>query len=116
MIPASYFHAAMARSDAFRAFILTDLCRRMRELMQLVGHIAFDPLELRLACLLGQLFGQGNTALLDITHDELARRLGSTRVVTSRLLKDFERMGCIRLQRGRIELLSSESLLQLSKN
>lgn len=115
MIPASYFHAAMARSDAFRAFILTDLCRRMRELMQLVGHIAFDPLELRLACLLGQLFGQGNTALLDITHDELARRLGSTRVVTSRLLKDFERMGCIRLQRGRIELLSSDSLAQMSK-
>ena len=47
---------------------------------------------------------------------KLARRLGSTRVVTSRLLKDFERMGCIRLQRGRIELLSSEALLQLSKN
>lgn len=115
MIPSQHFHAAMARSTAFRTFILSDLCRRMRELMWLVERVAFEPLELRLACLLGQLFGQGNTPQLDITHDELARRLGSTRVVTSRLLKDFERMGCISLQRGRIELLSPQALAQLSK-
>lgn len=113
-IPAAQFHAAMAGSTAFRNFILTDLSRRMRELMGLVEHIAFERLELRLACLLGQLFGQSRNALLDITHEELARRLGSTRVVISRLLKEFERMGCIRLQRGRIDLLSAESLAQLS--
>lgn len=115
MIPAQYFHAAMARSDAFRIFILSDLCRRMRELMNLVGQVAFEPLELRLACLLGQLFAQGNTRQLDTTHDELARRVGSTRVVTSRLLKKFELMGCISLQRGLIELLSPQALEQLSK-
>ena len=114
-IPAAHFHAAMAESNVFRAFILSDLSRRMRELMGLVGHVAFERLELRLACLLGQMFGQGHTTQIDITHDELARRLGSTRVVVSRLLKEFEHMGCIRLQRGRIELLSSESLAQLSK-
>lgn len=114
-IPAAHFHKAMAESNVFRAFILSDLSRRMRELMGLVGHVAFERLELRLACLLGQLYGQGNTTQLDITHEELARRLGSTRVVTSRLLKKFERMGCISLQRGRIELLSPEALTQLSK-
>ena len=113
-IPAAHFHTAMAESTAFRAFILSDLSRRMRELMGLVGHVAFERLELRLACLLGQLFGQGNNPQLDITHEELARRLGSTRVVVSRLLKEFEHMGCVRLQRGRIELLSAESLAQLS--
>lgn len=115
MIPARQFHAAMAQSNAFRAFILSDLCRRMRELMWLVGQVAFEPLELRLACLLGQLFGQSDTRELEITHEELARRLGSTRVVTSRLLKDFERMGCISLQRGRIELLSPAALARLTK-
>lgn len=114
-IPATQFHTAMAESTAFRSLILSDLSRRMRELMGLVGHVAFERLELRLACLLGKLFGQGDAAHLEITHEELARRLGSTRVVVSRLLKDFEHMGCIRLQRGRIELLSSESLAQLSK-
>jgi CRP/FNR family transcriptional regulator len=30
--------------------------------------------------------------------------LGSAREVVSRLLKDFERMGAVRLHRGRIEL------------
>ncbi|MBI5040185.1 MAG: Crp/Fnr family transcriptional regulator [Gammaproteobacteria bacterium] len=114
-IPAAHFHTAMAESNDFRAFILHDLSRRMRELMGLVGHVAFERLELRLACLLGQLYGQGNTTQIDITHEELARRLGSTRVVVSRLLKEFEHMRRVKLQRGRIELLSSESLAQLSK-
>lgn len=114
MIPAPYFHAAMAQSSVFRKYILTVLGRRMRDLMSLVEQVAFEPLELRLACLLGQLFAQGNTPQLDITHEELARRLGSTRVVTSRLLKKFERMGCLSLQRSTIELLSPEALTQLS--
>lgn len=113
MIPAAQFHVAMAESSAFRSYILSELSRRLRELVRFVEQVAFEPLELRLACLLGQLFAQTTTPYLEITHEELARRLGSTRVVTSRLLKDFERMGCISLQRGRIELLSSEALAQL---
>lgn len=40
------------------------------------------------------------------THQELANDLGCTREVVSRLLKRFEHMGCIRLHRGQIELLS----------
>ena len=115
MIPVAQFHAAMARSDDFRSFILSELSHRLRELMSFVEQVAFEPLELRLACLLGQLFGQSSALYLDITHEELARRLGSTRVVTSRLLKEFERMGCISLQRGRIQLLSPEALAQMTE-
>ena len=114
-ISATHFHTAMAESNVFRAFILSDMSRRMRELMGPGRHVAFERLELRLACLHGQLYCQGNTTQIDITHDELARRLGTTRFVVSRLLKEFEHMGCIKLQRGRIELLSSDPLAQLSK-
>jgi CRP/FNR family transcriptional regulator len=32
------------------------------------------------------------------------------------MLKEFENMGCIRLQRGQIELLSSEALARLSRD
>jgi CRP/FNR family transcriptional regulator, anaerobic regulatory protein len=82
--------------------------------MYLVGQVTFQHLDLRLACLLGQLFGECHDKILPITHQEIACELGTTREVTSRLLKEFERMGCIRLHRGSIELLSPHDLARLS--
>jgi CRP/FNR family transcriptional regulator len=84
--------------------------------MRVVEQVAFQRLDLRLACLLGQLFERNKSAAISMTHEDLARELGTTRVVVSRLLKEFERMGCIRLQRGQIELLSSEALERLSRD
>jgi CRP/FNR family transcriptional regulator len=65
---------------------------------------------------LGQLFGQRGTALLPVTHQELAHELGTTREVVSRMLKEFERLGCIRLHRGSIELISPRDLARLSED
>lgn len=115
-IPASYFHAAMAQSPAFRTFLISTLARRLDDAMSLIEQLAFQQLDLRLACLLGQLFGQRQNRRVPVTHEELARELGSTRVVISRLLKDFERMGCIQLRWGEIELLSPEALAQIAKS
>lgn len=44
-------------------------------------------------------------ALVTVTHQELADRLGTSREVVSRILKDWEEQGVLRLGRGRIELL-----------
>lgn len=115
-IPMPLFQNAMAHSGAFRNFIIATLARRLHDVMRVVEQVTFQHLDLRLACMLGQLFERNQSAALSITHDELARELGTTRVVVSRLLKDFERMGCIRLQRGYIELLSSEALARLARD
>ncbi|HHO58596.1 MAG TPA: helix-turn-helix domain-containing protein, partial [Thiotrichales bacterium] len=61
-----------------------------------------EPLDMRLACLLGRLFERAGTDSLEITHQELAQELGTTREVVSRLLKKLERQECIVLQRGKI--------------
>jgi len=116
MIPHASFQEALSQSDAFRAFLISTLSRRMGEVMSLVEQVAFQRLDLRLACLLGQLFNENRGAPLEITHQALALELGSTREVISRLLKEFERSGCIRLGRGQIELLSPEALSRLTCN
>jgi CRP/FNR family transcriptional regulator len=115
-IPRSCFQRALAESEAFRNLILSELARRLIEVMRLVEQVAFQKLDLRLACLLGRLSGQRNTPCLNVTHQEIARELGTTREVTSRLLKEFEHRGCIRLQRGRIEILSPETLARLKRD
>jgi CRP/FNR family transcriptional regulator len=116
MIPMPFFQNAMARSEAFRNFIMATLARRLSDVMRVVEQVTFQRLDLRLACLLGQLFERNKSDAISMTHDELARELGTTRVVVSRMLKEFENMGCIRLQRGQIELLSSEALARLSRD
>lgn len=115
MIPMPFFQNAMARSEAFRNFILATLARRLSDVMRVVEQVTFQRLDLRLACLLGQLFERNKSSTISMTHEELARELGTTRVVVSRLLKEFENMGCIRLGRGEIELLSPEALARLSR-
>lgn len=112
-IPAEHFFQLMSHSEAFRAFILSTLANRLSDMMHLVEQVTFKRLDLRLACLLGQHFAQQGPRL-SITHQELAAELGSTREVVSRLLKDFERAGCLRLYRGKIEVLSPTVLDRLS--
>lgn len=115
-VPRQEFDRCMAESEAFRRFVVSLLARRLCDLSQLVQQVAFVKLDLRLACLLGQLFGQRNTNHLHVTHLELANELGTSREVVSRLLKEFEQGGCLRLHRGSIELVAPDMLSRLSTN
>lgn len=114
-VPPQEMLALVDRNPRINRLLLKHLTGRMQELIELVSASVFDRLELRLACLLGQRFGQYQNQLLDITHQDLANDLGCTREVVSRLLKVFERMGCIRLHRGQIELMSQDALARLTE-
>lgn len=113
-IPTRHFENAFAHCEAFHQIILSTLSKRLTDLLSLVGRLTFQHLDLRLACVLRQLFRKNGTTTLSVTHQELADELGTTREVMSRLLKEFERLGYIRLCRGSIELISRQGLDNLS--
>jgi CRP/FNR family transcriptional regulator len=46
-----------------------------------------------------------NSKLLSVTHEQLAAELGTARVVVSRLLKQMETEGLVKLGRNKIALL-----------
>ncbi len=114
-ISEALFRRLMNESDAFRNFIMGTLARGLGNVMQTVEQVTFQQLDLRLACLLGQLFGQNKSTAISITHDDLARELGTRRVVVSRMLKEFEQAGMIRLAFRRIELVSPKTLARLAQ-
>lgn len=110
-IPIPLFQKALDGSKDFRNYILSIMAKRLRELIMLVEDIAFERLDARLAQLLSKLFKEKDTSSLGITHEALAVELGTTREVISRLLKDIEKKkGCVKLHRGRIELVSPACL------
>ena len=110
VMPACDFNYSMNTSTTFRNYVITTLTARLCESMQLIQSTAFDNLNMRLACMLGGLFERNQGAILEITHQELAHELGTTREVISRILKEFEKQGCIMLSRGKIQLASAQGL------
>ena len=107
-IPAALFHDALRESQHFREFVFASFGSHLGNLITLIEEVAFGKLDSRLARHLLQQAGPGDD--LSITHQQLATELGSAREVISRLLKDLESNGWIRLQRGRIELLDRGAL------
>lgn len=111
MISARDFNAAMGASDAFRTIMLTSLVDTVCTMVHSFYDTAFESLDIRLACLLGRLFERAGSETLDLTHQELAWELGTSREVISRLLKKLEQQGCIVLKRGQIVLGDNKNML-----
>ncbi len=98
------FFEALAVSQIFQEYVLVSLSDRFHDLLELMETTVFESLDTRLICLLGRMSRASATDTIHITHAELARELASSREVISRLLKNLERRGCIRLGRGCIQL------------
>ncbi len=113
-LPVAEFKKLFARSNGFQDFILTTMAQRMHDTLFLLQEVTFDRLEMRLACFLCR-HGDGNTdAAVEMTHQQIADELGTTREMVSKLLKDLERRGCVRLKRKRIELADPQALQIIS--
>jgi len=104
------FHLAMDFSEEFRQWVMTSISDSFCDVLENFHGTVFYRLEMRMACLLGQLFERAQSETLDITHQDLAQELGSTREVVSRILKNLEKQGCIKLSRGQIQVADGQKL------
>ena len=78
--------------------------------MQAFELFAFKNLTSRLASALIEHYALKQSNVIDITHDILARDMGTAREVVSRALKQFEDSNLIKLHRGKIEILDIKGL------
>jgi len=104
MFTRDQFFQAMAISEIFRNYVLTSLTDRFNDMLELMETTVFESLNSRLICILGKMSRASGTDDIHITHAELARELGTSREVISRVLKGLEKKGCINLSRGVIQL------------
>lgn len=99
------FLQALEICASFREFILLNLTSRFVDVLGLMEEVFFENLDTRLICLIARLSREYDSDILKITHAALARELGTSREVVSRLLKSLEKQGCITLGRGEIRVL-----------
>jgi CRP/FNR family transcriptional regulator len=79
--------------------------KRFEELLDVVNAVTFKRADERLLKLLSDKSENLGEKEMHITHEELALELGTVRVVVSRLLKQLEHEGQIKLGRNKITLL-----------
>ena len=79
--------------------------KRFEELLDIINAIAFKKVDERLLTLLHKKVEITGTNTINTTHEQLANELGTARVVVSRLLKQLEDEGKVKLGRNKIILL-----------
>lgn len=79
--------------------------KRFEELLEVVNAVAFKKMDERLLNFIKKKSELTKSKTLNVTHEQLANELGTARVVVSRLLKQMEDDGLIKLGRNKISLV-----------
>jgi CRP/FNR family transcriptional regulator len=99
LVPAEVFRRLVREHEEMRDFVFTLLSQRLTGVMELVEEIAFGRMDERLR---EYLIERSQDDRLEVTHQKIANDLGTSREVVSRILKDFERQGRLKLSRNAI--------------
>lgn len=110
MLPAWVYQRLNEENNAVKDFTQQILTERFQAAMQVVSDLAFNNVGKRLAKGLLQQMRLLDSKEIFITHEALAKDIGSAREVVSRTLKHFENLGIVSLSRGKITILDAEEL------
>ncbi len=90
---------------SWNKYVMRMFRSRYDELISSLERIAFEHVDVRVIQYLKDKSIESNSKTINISHQHLAHELGTTRVVVSRILKQFEKEKKIKLFRGSIELI-----------
>jgi CRP/FNR family transcriptional regulator, anaerobic regulatory protein len=107
-IPKESFLRLIEASSDFREFVFSNYSISLFSLLNCMEVVITQPIEQRLAkALLDK-----RTDVIWVTHQGLADEMGTAREVVSRILKDFEDKGIVKLKRGMIFIQDQAALVQ----
>ncbi|WP_281637911.1 Crp/Fnr family transcriptional regulator [Flavobacterium marginilacus] len=105
MLPVEKMEEWLGKYKSWRSFVFDSYTNRMKEMLNAIDTLAFMNMNERLIKHLNEKAKVNQTNIMQITHQEIADELNTSRVVISRLLKVLEDEGKIKLNRNIIELL-----------
>ncbi len=105
MLPMSVMDEWMTKYPTWKSFVMRTIRARFNELLKTIDHIAFQKLDERLIAYLKEKSKTTGSSLLNISHQQIAEELATSREVISRLLKKLENDNKLLLYRNQIKLL-----------
>lgn len=104
-IPIDKVHVFIKEFPQWLDYIFRLYHKRFEELLEVVNSVAFKKLDERLFDSIKRKCELAKSNTLHVTHEQLANELGTARVVVSRLLKQMEDDGLVKLGRNKILLV-----------
>ncbi|MCK5638743.1 MAG: Crp/Fnr family transcriptional regulator [Flavobacteriaceae bacterium] len=104
-IPVEKLEEWLVKYASWRSFVIDSYNIRLNEMLEAVDTLAFMKMDQRLYKYITDKVKIMRNTTLKTTHQEIAIDLNTSRVVVSRLLKQLENEGKIKLFRNRIEVL-----------
>ena len=114
-LPTKVYHHLMQESAPVANYTNELISARFSDVMWLMDQILYKRLDSRLAAFLLEESALTDTTELKITHDAIARHLGSAREVVTRMLKYLQSEGAVTLSRGSITIADEKKLRGLAQ-
>ena len=110
LISPSVFHRITSENIYAENYLYKQTAGRFSDVMWAMQQILFLSFDKRLALFLVDETAKTGGDTLFMTHEQIAKYIGSAREVVSRMLKYFEEEGYVKLSRGRIQVTDIEGL------
>lgn len=106
VVPVDVADDLYAQYTGWKSFVMKTIRDRFRELLVTIDQIAFQKLDERLVNYLRDRSRATGSPLLNVSHEQIAMDLATSRVVISRLLKKLEQEKKVNLYRNQIRLMT----------
>ena len=106
-IPHEKLDEWLVKYPSWKSYIFNSFTQRFNELLKSLESIAFKKLDERLVKYLKNKTKVSGKSVIQLSHNQIAEEMGTSRVVISRLLKQLENEKKVILYRNEIKLLSS---------
>ena len=103
LVPVELLDSWMTRYQTWKEYVMRSIQMRFDELLNALDSIAFLKMDERLEKFFRDRYKSTNSTIFEGSHQDVAMALNTSREVISRLLKQMERKGLIKLFRGRID-------------
>ncbi len=103
LLPVELLDDWMTQFQTWKEYVMRSMQGRFDELLEALNSVAFMKLDERLEKFFMDRYRLTNSMFYEGSHQDVARAVNSSREVVSRLLKQMEKGGLIKLSRGRID-------------
>lgn len=110
MIPSSVLHQIKEKNPYIELYLYKTATEKFSDVMWTMQQILFLRIDQRVATFLWDEMQRQKSMTINITHDEIARYIGSAREVVTKVLKYLAQEKAVELKRGKIEILNKEKL------
>ena len=110
----SYVFSQLQQSNVYvENFALQNTVNKFSDVMFAMEQILFLSIDKRLAAFLIDEYVKSKSLNVSLTHEQIAKYIGSAREVVTRMLKNFEKDGLVALYRGGLKIEDVNALRRI---